>query len=70
MSTQNSNNLYVGVCIAQSVVIVALAFYVGSLRTQSEEQTKENERNNFSLQMNANEISTLKARLDTCSAKK
>ena len=41
MTTQKSNNLYVGVCIAQSIAIVALAFYIGSLRTQSEEQKKD-----------------------------
>ena len=70
MTVSKSNNLYVAVCIIQSIAIVALAFYVGSLKTKTEEQRKENERNAFSLQMNAHEISKLKVLLDTCSAKK
>jgi len=54
----------------QSVIIIALAFYVGHLKTQTEELTKENERNGFALQINNAQLSRLKGILDTCGTKK
>ncbi len=70
MTERKSTNLYVGVCIAQSILIIALAFYMGREKTTNEELLKENERNQFALQMNASEMARLKEMLDTCGTKK
>lgn len=63
-------NLYVGVCIAQSIIIIALAFYMGMEKTVHDEIRKENERNKFALQINTSEIARLKGMLDTCGTQK
>ena len=70
MTDQKSTNVYVIVCIVQSAIIMALAFYVGHLKTQTEELTKENERNGFALQINNAQLSRMKGILDTCGTKK
>lgn len=64
------NNIYVIICVFQSLVIIALAFYMGSQKTTIEEYEKESERNKFELQMNANQLVRLKGQLDTCGVEK
>jgi hypothetical protein len=69
MTDQKTINLYIIVCVVQSIAIIALSFYIGHQKTAQEELVKENERNTFALQLNASRIEHLKASLDTCGTK-
>ncbi len=66
MNDSPTNNFYFWCCIAQSIVIIALAFYIGKEKISKGELLKEKERNAFALRISESEISRLKAMVDTC----
>lgn len=70
MNNTSQPSVYFWCCIAQSVVIVALAFYVGALRKESEQLAQQKEMASFALTVREGEISELKAMIDSCHAEK
>jgi hypothetical protein len=70
MSETKSTGVYFWVCIAQSLVIIALAFYTGKVRMEKETIVKEKDMASFSLMVREAEVIKLKAIVDTCHGEK
>jgi len=70
MMESKSSTLYFWVCLAQSIVIIGLAFYAGKEKSEKEELLQQKEMASFTLNIREAEVSRLKAIVDTCHGEK
>ncbi|MDF2455230.1 MAG: hypothetical protein K0R51_1223 [Cytophagaceae bacterium] len=70
MTELKSPSFYFWCCLAQSIVIIGLAFYAGNQKSEKEKLLQEKEMNAFTLTVREAELSRLKAIVDTCYGEK
>ncbi|MBC7486322.1 MAG: hypothetical protein H7282_06200 [Cytophagaceae bacterium] len=70
MTALKSYSFYFWCCLAQSVLIIGLAFYAGREKSEKEELLQEKEMAAFALTVREAEVSRLKAIVDTCHGEK
>ncbi|MDB5271937.1 MAG: hypothetical protein JWO58_304 [Chitinophagaceae bacterium] len=70
MNETKSTSVYFWVCIAQSLIIIGLAFYTGKEKMEKKTIVKEKDMASFSLMVREAEVAKLKAIVDTCHGKK
>ncbi|MDB5255971.1 MAG: hypothetical protein JWM14_666 [Chitinophagaceae bacterium] len=66
MTDYKSTTFFFWCCLAQSLIIIGLAFYAGNEKADKEELVKEKEMASFGLMVTEGEVSRLKVLLDSC----
>lgn len=70
MTEIKSFSFYFWCCLAQSLVIIGLAFYAGNQKSEKEELLNEKEMASFALNIREAELIKLRAIVDTCHGEK